>query len=311
MQIAKYDEVPWSRTIGSRGGGSVTYAEAAPGKKPGNKFKRLFVGESGQPGNFEVAISSTVASDEVKHYPRHHHIFDQFRMTLVGEPTWTPKTKTPEGWMIYVGAGTWYGPYDRQAGHEQLHLQYEGANCPTFPGYQALMKARDELAKKGSFEKGFFHWVDEDGVERKMDGHEANLQQATGKPVDYPPARFPQPININPDDFTWTEIAQGVQAKEIASFSEGATRVALLKLSAGSTHTFTAPDQRTLLFVHGGSGEFDGSSMKLRDGALLAPFESCELTTDAELEVLVFGFPKIENATLGYVPSEDTATASA
>jgi hypothetical protein len=299
VQIAKYDEVPWSRTIGSRGGGSLTYAEAAEDKKPGNRFKRMFCGEDGEPGNFEVAISRTVTSQEVKHYPRHHHIFDQFRMTLVGEPEWTPNVATPEGWMVYVSAGTWYGPYDRQAGHETLHLQYEGMNCPPFPGYQALMKARDILAKKGSFGNGIYSWVDENGGRHNQDGHEANLQQATGQPVVYPKPRFPVPINLDPDSFGWIENGPGVLTKEIATFSEGETRVALVKLDGDAKYRFEAPDQRTLLFVHGGTGAFDNEPMKLRDCALLTPFEACDISTDELVEVLVFGFPKIPNATMG------------
>ena len=145
--------------------------QRAPGRaEAGQPVQSLFKGEPGELGNFEISVSLTTPSEEVKRYPRHHHIFEQLRMTLVGTPEWTPRTATPPGWVIYVGAGTFYGPYDRQAGHEQLHIQFEGANCPPFPGYEALMASRDALAAKGSFEKGFFVWTDEEGKVHRQEG---------------------------------------------------------------------------------------------------------------------------------------------
>jgi hypothetical protein len=296
MQVAKYAEIEWTRTVGSRGGGSKRYDELAVEQRPGNRFKRLFKGEVGELGNFEISVTLTTASDEVKHYPRHHHIFEQLRMTLVGTPEWTPRTPTPPGWVIYVGAGTFYGPYDRQAGHEQLHIQFEGANCPPFPGYEALMAARDALAARGSFEKGFFVWTDEAGQVHRQDGHEANLQYAIGREVVYPEPRYTAPINMNPENFRWLQVADGVDEKELARFTEGETRVAMLRLATGAAYSFTALDQRTLRFVYKGDGTADGGQLVERDGVLLDPGESVELSASSDLEFLVVGLPRVAQA---------------
>jgi hypothetical protein len=293
MQVAKYAEIEWTRTVGSRGGGSKRYDELPADKRPGNRFKRLFKGVPGEPGNFEVSVTKTIRSEEVKHYPRHHHIFEQLRMTLVGTPEWTPRSPTPPGWVIYVGAGTFYGPYDRQEGHEQLHIQFEGANCPPFPGYEALMSARDALAAKGSFEKGFFVWTDDDGKVHRQDGHEANLQHAIGRKVVYPEPRYTTPVNMNPENFSWLRLADGVREKELARFTEGETRVAMLRIASGTAYTFTGLDQRTLLFLYQGSGTAGGVQLVERDGVLLDPGESVDLAADADLAFLIVGLPRV------------------
>jgi hypothetical protein len=126
MQVAKYAEIEWTRTVGSRGGGSKRYDELPADKRPGNRFKRLFKGVPGEPGNFEVSVTKTIRSEEVKHYPRHHHIFEQLRMTLVGTPEWTPRSPTPPGWVIYVGAGT-----SRMTGRRAMSSCTSSSKAPT------------------------------------------------------------------------------------------------------------------------------------------------------------------------------------
>src|SRR4051812_41493253 len=132
MRVAKYAEIPWTRTIGSRGNGNYNTNYDDPSipedQKPGGRQKTLFSGEKGQPGNFEMVVLRTVRTEAVRHYPRHRHDFDQLRMTLLGLPEWAPGFITPEGCVIYMAAGTHYGPYDRQEGEEQLHIQFAGAN---------------------------------------------------------------------------------------------------------------------------------------------------------------------------------------
>lgn len=314
MRVAKYAEVPWTRTIGSRGSGDYNVAhqdETLPEeKKPGGRQKTLFRGTKGAPGNFEMVVLRTVRTEAVRHYPRHHHDFDQLRMTLVGNPQWTPGNVTPEGGVIYMAAGTHYGPYDRQEGEEQLHIQFAGANGALFVDYDSLKAARDALAKKGSFEKGFYTWVDEQGKRHNKDGHEANAEYAKGKPVDYPPPRYTTPINMDPESFNWLDVQSGVRFKELARFTERETRVAMIRLDGQASYKISAQDQTTLLFVKAGTGTADGQAIEERDGMMLEPGEEGEISTTDHLEVLLLALPKLAEAkTTGGVGEPALASA--
>ena len=75
MQIAKYDEIPWAVSPGTRGGGSMTSDNISKGQE-GFKYRRLFTGAPGEPGNFEMVALRTESKDNPKHYPRHRHAFD-------------------------------------------------------------------------------------------------------------------------------------------------------------------------------------------------------------------------------------------
>jgi hypothetical protein len=296
MQVAKYEEIPWSFSPGTRGGGKTTSDKMAKGQE-GFKYRRLFTGSIGEPGNFEMVVLRTDATEDLKHYPRHKHAFDQVRLTLAGKPDWSPGSITPEGWVIYMGAGTYYGPYDRQGGHEQLHIQFEGAGCPPFLNYEELARARDELTKKGTFEKGVFTWYDEKGQRHNKDGHAATVEHATGVPLVIPPARFADPINMNPESYDWIEVAPDVQRKELGSFTEAETRVSFLKVESGASYTFPRVDQRTLMFVRYGTGTIDGKALSERDGVMLEAGESGSvLKATSTIEFFILGMPKLAQA---------------
>lgn len=293
MQVVKYADIPWTRTIGSRSGGNYADESLPEEKRPGGRQRTLFKGTAGEPGNFEMVVLHTAKSEIVRHYPRHHHTFDQMRVTLAGNPQWTPGNVTPVGWVIYMAAGCYYGPYDRQEDEDQLHIQFEGANCPQFVSYDELKAARDRLSKRGTFDKGFYSWVDEQGKTHNLDGHEANQQEASGQPVEYPTPRFTTPINMDPNSFSWLDIAPGVRFKELARFTEGEVRVAILRLDGNTSYRVSSPEQRTLLFVLNGSGTADGQAVEQRDGMMLNKGEDGVLATTGQLEVFMMGLPKI------------------
>jgi len=295
MQIAKYDEIPWAVSPGTRGGGSMTSDNISKGQE-GFKYRQLFTGTPGEQGNFEMVVLRTESKENPKHYPRHRHAFDQVRLTLAGEADWTPGSVTPEGWVIYMGAGTNYGPYDRQAGHEQLHIQFQGAGCPPFVNYEELTAARDILAKKGSFEKGVYTWIDEQGKRHNKDGHAATVECATGEELVIPPARFADPINMNPEAYDWIEITSGVQHKELGSFTEAETRVSFLRLEDGASYEVSPTEQATLLFVRSGTGDVDGQTISERDGIMLDPSNpGVTFTATGALDLFVLALPKLSD----------------
>ena len=292
MQVAKYDSIPWSISPGTRGGGKKTSEDMSKGEE-GFKYKRLFTGAPGEPGNFEMVVLRTEATDNLKHYPRHRHAFEQVRLTLAGKPDWTPGSVSPEGWVIYMGAGTYYGPYERQGGHEQLHLQFQGVGCPPFLNYEEMKAARDALTKKGSFDKGVFTWTDERGQRHNKDGHAAAVEHATGKPLVLPLPRYEHPVNMNPDAYQWIDVAKGVQRKDLGTFTEAETRFGFLRLTQDAVFTLPRAGQRELYFVCSGSGSVNGQALSERDGIMLDAGES-GVVLKGPLVLFLLGLPKVE-----------------
>jgi hypothetical protein len=291
MRVVKYEDVPWTRNNGLRGG----TPGGAPGaaKKGSSLHRRLHQGTPGEPGNFEAIVLWTQQSDEgsKRHFPRHRHTFDQVRLTLNGTPEWIPGVPTPPGAVSYVPAGTWYGPYDREADHAQLHIQFEGANGYPFTDYPTLIEARDRLAARGEFEGGMYKWVDEDGKQQVLDGFVAGQREATGRDPVFPQPRYTTPINVEPESFAWADVEPGVKVRELGRFTEAQTRIAFLRLEGDITYQLPAPPQVTLLFVTSGTGSADGIEVGERDSMLLQPGETGTVATTSAIEFFILGFP--------------------
>jgi hypothetical protein len=287
MRVARYEEAPRMRGIGSRGGGSADYSKLAAAG-----MRQLFKGDPDKPGNFEMVVINSFGEGFERLNPRHRHDFDQLRYMITGSREWTPGNVATPGIITYFPAGAWYGPYGR-AEESHLHIQFEGPNGAPFVPYDALRAARDELAKEGSFETGAYVWTDEQGKTHKKDGHEANAERATGRPVEYPAPRFPAPVFMDPANFAWLDVADGVRRKELARFTEREIRVAMIELTGTSSYTAAAPEQMTLLFVTAGSGAVDGQPLVERDGIRLDKGERGTLTTTDRLELLLLALPKL------------------
>lgn len=291
MRVSKYAELPWCRFGGLRGR-KPGEDELPEEKRPGGKYKPLFKGTPGEPGNFEMVVLE-VPSVGGRYFPRHHHDFDQIRYTIAGNPAWAPGHATPPGSIVYIPAGTWYGPYDREASEETLHLQFEGANGAPFVDYDSLVVAQKELAKKGTFEKGAYSWVDENGKRHNMDGHEAAIEFLTGHKVQFPAPRFLSPVEIHPTSFTWIDVAPGVQIKDLGTFTERRTRLAMISLEGSSSFAVSSPEQRTLLFATAGSGAAGGETIEGKDGVMLELGDEAVISTSSHLELLLIGLPTL------------------
>lgn len=295
MKVVKYEEVEWTRNNGLRGGTPT----GQPGASKGSSLhRRLLRGTPNEPGNFEAIVLWSQQSDagSSRTFPRHRHTFDQVRLTLDGTPEWVPGVPTPPGCISYVPAGTWYGPYERYAGHAQLHVQFEGANRYPFTDYGTLITARDNLAKRGTFEGGRYWWVDEDGNRQSKDGFEAGQEEATGQLPVFPEPRFTAPINLEPDHFNWLEVEPGVSVKEMGRFTERETRLAMLRLEGGAKYTVPAPRQTTIFFVTKGTGIAEGEQIGERDSMISALGETGTISTDSEIEIFILGLPLQDDA---------------
>ncbi|HWE74493.1 MAG TPA: hypothetical protein VG328_15120 [Stellaceae bacterium] len=216
--------------------------------------KLLLAGEEGTKENFRL----TLGRDRGGHQnPRHHHNFDQIRLSLQGSLSIAPGKELEEGWIGYFPEGTWYGPQAPATSERiTLVLQFGGASGQGFISTRQMQQGYAALAKIGTFDAGVFHRTD--GVGRKnQDAFEAIWEHVAGRPLAYPPPRYDEPILMNPAHFAWVpDRAQpGVARKLLGSFTERGTRIELLRLDKGARLAAGEADTRLLLFALSGAGE--------------------------------------------------------
>lgn len=285
MRLTRYRDLDWV-TRPDMGGDSRP-------KEMKTRFKLLHRGTPGEPGHFEMVVTTYPMPKSVK---RHRHDTDQYRYSLKGTSPWAPGMETPEGSLLFVPGGTHYGPYERPAGIELLQVEFEGVGGSPFVDFDTLYQAHQRLAERGTFEEGYWTGVDASGERRRMRAGTARLQEAWGG-KEYPPPkmRFSTPIELNPRNFHWLDVEPGVQVREFIAFPERGTRTAQVGLDAGATHNLEV-DQRALLFVATGSGSADGQEIGERDAIRLDPGERLALAAASRLELLLLGLPKLDGS---------------
>ena len=144
--------------------------------------------------------------------------------------------------------------------------------------------------------KGVYTWIDEQGKRHNKDGHAATVECATGEELVIPPARFADPVNMNPEAYDWIEIASGVRHKELGSFTEAETRVSFLRLEDGASYEVSPTEQATLLFGRSGTGDVDGQTISERDGIMLDPSDpGVTFTATGALDLFVLALPKLSD----------------
>jgi hypothetical protein len=296
MQVSKYRDTTVFR-LGVRGGMSEADADLPEDQKPGVQYRRLFKGDPAKPGNFEMVLLRSPLNDASIHFPRHRHDFDQVRLTLAGKPAWAPKREVPPGHVVYTAAGTFYGPYDRFADEEQLHIQFEGANHARFLDYDTLARARREMAAHGRFERGIYVTSDSGGHETKSDAHQALMEYLSGQPMTYPEARYKDSIQINPDLFAWEPAGDGARARRLGTFTESLTSLAMIEVSDGARCEFPPSEQTRLVFVMEGTGQAGSEALEPWDGVLLAPGDTGPILGEQGLRLFVVTLPKAEDPT--------------
>ena len=296
MRVSKYRDTTVFR-LGIRGGMSEAGANLPEDQKPGVQYRRLFKGDPERPGNFEMVVLRSPRDDASIHFPRHRHDFDQVRLTLAGNPAWAPKRSVPPGHVVYTAAGTFYGPYDRFADEEQLHIQFEGANHARFLDYDTLATARREMSGRGRFERGIYITAGADGHETKTDAHQAIMEYLTGKPMTYPDARYKDSIQINPDLFAWQRAGDGARARLLGTFTETLTSLSMVEISDGAEYEFLPSGQTRLVFVMAGRGQAAGEDLEPWDGALIEPGETGPIKGASGLRLFVLTLPMTDTET--------------
>ena len=259
--------------------------------------KLLLTGEEGTRENFRLTLGRDRGGHE---NPRHHHNFDQIRMSLQGALSITPEKDLEEGRVGYFPEGTWYGP-QLPAKEERitLVLQFGGASGQGFISTRQMHQGYEALAQVGEFQAGVFHRIsganNQDGSRKNQDAFEAIWENVNGRPIAYPPERYDQPILMNPANFAWVaERAQpGVARKFLGSFTERGTRIELMKLDPGAKAALGEDNTRLLLFAIGGAGEAAGEAWEKHAAFQIEPGESASISATAAAELLLIALPML------------------
>jgi hypothetical protein len=270
MEISIYSELPPLVSGGHRGVGKVDPL----------RRQLMIGGPAGSSGNFTCLIGIGQGHDG--HYPRHRHACDQIRFNLGGRDLhYDPEDRIPVGSVGYFPAGTYYGPYPGTAYKDVdlLIVQFEGAHripyiSPFAPEY---LDALVELKEHGEIKDGVYTWLDSKGQKHNQDGYEAAYEKVLGRKISYPKARYAQPIIIHPQNFSSSSPAPGVGIRELGTFTEAKTRLAMLTIDPGSFFSLSASDRTIVAFAFAGESQVGDVRMTRYDALRLDGRESAEI----------------------------------
>ena len=208
--------------------------------------KHLLVGQDGSPNNYDLNIGRTGQGGW--RAPRHRHNFDQIRYCIKGRYPYGDDKVLPEGWVAYFPESVHYGPQDRPEGLETMVLQFGGASGQGYLSVAQREAANAALNKKGEFKGGVFTYVDEKGQRHNQDGSAACFEYATGRKLEFAPARYDDVIVMNPDAHAWIPQGEGVYVKWLGSFTERGARIGFVRLDSNAVYNGGLHDSIEILF---------------------------------------------------------------
>jgi hypothetical protein len=254
--------------------GSQLEWEQVSGHRSGTiDFKRLLKGTPGAKDNFELSLVRT-GGDYFT--PRHRHNFDQVRLCLDGTMNYAPGRDLPQDAVGYFPEGTFYGPQRDTIGSVVLVLQMGGAGGYGFMSYDELNAGFQRLSDLGQFERGVFTREDPDGRTLNKDGYEAVWEHVNGRPIEYPPPRYDEPIVMHPDSFGWIAAGGGFESKQIGSFGERGLAIGFLRGPRGARHKLGRLSAPELMYVIGGALRAEPT------GEMLEAQSACHLDSSDE-----------------------------
>ena len=249
----------------------------------------LLNGTEGTPENFYLQLSH-LHDDFFS--PRHRHNFDQVRVQLVGDASFTRDGVMRPGMVGYFPEGVYYGPQENAGESKTLVLQFGGASGSGYISEERFQQGVEELKAFGSFDKGVFHRPKEDGGRKNQDAYEAVWEHIHGRRMEYPRSEHAEPVFMDPQAVAWQDEpgAPGVQRKLLGVFSARKTRISVLGIAAGATATL-AP--HSIAFVFSGRGATAGQQWRqhatLRTGAEAGTLRAEEASEVLELHIPPLG----------------------
>jgi hypothetical protein len=218
--------------------------------------------------------------------PRHHHNFEQARYVLEGHLSYGRKKYGP-GTFIYIPESVYYGPQTREEQTRALIFQ--------FPGPSGVKKFTNADAKRGQDELSAQGVTFHDGIAtlpsgKKKDAYEAIWEHLAGRPIEYAPPRYEEPVYVYSKVFPWRASGRdGVSIKHLGYFNECGPNVSLWHLEPRASTPAGNVGWLEMRLIIEGEVEYAGQSCTAVSRIYCAPGTSYdEMTTRQGATLLVF-----------------------
>lgn len=255
--------------------------------RPGSYFyNQMLEGDENSPENFTMQL---VRTGDAFHSPRHRHNFDQIRLQIEGENSYTRDGSMTPGSVAYFPESTPYGPQKTETDTLIMLLQFGGAGGLGYPSERIYHKAVGEMKQRGVFKDGFYTPA---GSDKGKDGFEAVWEHINGRPCEYAPQRYNTAVFMNPEAFRWIPEAgrPGAERKLLGTFSERGVELSLVRLQPGAT----LPVRGHLVgFVTAGTGRLGEAALGRHTAIELDHGEAAVLSGTSALEVLLILLPPV------------------
>ena len=275
MKVIPTEDIPWKTVVANARVGDVQ-----------NKY----VGEGEiLPGvGYAADCYNYLGGESVFTAPRHHHYFEQIRISMTGVQDFGMGQFAEEGWIGYFPAGAFYGP-EHIDGASIFQIQWSDF----WVSRADHDRAYAELSTRGIFADGKYTWVDADGESHTKDSLNAIWEHTFHRESSFPEPRYPQPILMNPDAFEYVDRGDGLATKVLGRFTE--RDLMIMKIRCTDRAKYVMPDHRTYcMFTNTGTIAVDGQQYG----------RHTVVWSDYGEEVAVFGEPGAEALCIAFPPIE-------
>jgi hypothetical protein len=275
MQVIPTEEIQWKTVVANARVGDVQ-----------NKYVRE--GELLPGVGYASDCYNYVGGENVFTAPRHHHDFEQIRISMTGEQDFGLGQITEEGWIAYFPAGAYYGP-ERIDGASIFQIQWSD----TWVSRADNERAYAELSETGEFAGGKYTWTDAEGIVQTKDALNAIWEHVWKREASFPIPRYPQPILMNPEGFEYIKHDTGISTKVLGRFTE--RDLVIEKVRWDERTSYPMPADRTYcMFTNVGDIDVAGQRCG-RHTVVWSDFgETVEVIGEPGAEALCIGFPGAE-----------------
>ncbi|HEY8579682.1 MAG TPA: hypothetical protein VIL72_07340 [Beijerinckiaceae bacterium] len=273
MKIIQADDIEWKRGLEHRGG---TF-----------HYRHYFDGEPDTPGNFQFNVGRTQGNFNS---PRHRHNFEQYRFQIDGAMDFARNGKMTAGAFGYFPEGAAYGPQSSEGTAITAVLQFGGASGSGYLSRAQVKAGQAALEKFGTFKDGVFRRNDDVDGRRNSDAYQAIWEHHNGRTLEYPKPRYRDPVMLDPQNYEWAALGDGVSEKLLGVFTERRTKAAMMKLDAGATWR---GEERSIYLVVSGAGRVEDQRYGALTGVHAQQGERPVFVADEETVILQLQLPDL------------------
>jgi hypothetical protein len=246
----------------------------------------------GTPGTIDNFQLSMGRNDKDFVSPRHRHNFEQFRFQLEGDLNFARDGIMTPGMVGYFPEGTSYGPQTSEATATTFVLQFGGSSGQGYLSRKEVKQSMDALRATGTFDGGVYRRNEGEPGKRNMDGFQAIWEQANGRPLQFPKARYDKPVIMDQAAYEWVPVEGqlGVHEKMLGVFTERRSEAGVVRLDAGAALNGTG---RGIYLAYKGKGAVDGQPLRALTTVFLERGERATFTAEQAVEMIHFGLPDL------------------